>query len=154
MSTTDPHALGGLMSVVGEGQDQIPALTVICTYDSLDKIEATQRSGFEVPAFDLAVMDEAHRIAGRADKKWTIANDAQRIRAEPLYMTATPRIFAAPELAESADTTRPRHGDGHGRLRQLHKQRGRLGQEGHRAPARAGNGGPAALRTTASWSPP
>jgi predicted helicase len=109
MSTTSPHALGGLMSVVGEGQDQIPALTVICTYDSLDKIEATQRSGFEVPAFDLAVMDEAHRIAGRADKKWAVVNDAQRIRAERrLYMTATPRIFAAPELAESADTTRPR----------------------------------------------
>ncbi|MGV9290708.1 Helicase associated domain protein [Streptomyces sp. NPDC003719] len=109
MSTTSPHALGRLMSVVGEGQDQIPALTVICTYDSLDKIEATQRTGFEVPAFDLAVMDEAHRIAGRADKKWAVVNDAQRIRAERrLYMTATPRIFAAPELAESADTTRPR----------------------------------------------
>ncbi|MET7889096.1 DEAD/DEAH box helicase family protein [Streptomyces avermitilis] len=41
MSTTDPHALGGLMSVVGEGDDQIPALTVICTYDSLNKIEAS-----------------------------------------------------------------------------------------------------------------
>ncbi|MFG2684136.1 Helicase associated domain protein [Streptomyces sp. NPDC048392] len=109
MSTTNPHALGGLMSVVGEGEDQIRALTVICTYDSLDKIEETQRTGFEVPPFDLAVMDEAHRIAGRADKKWAVINDAQRIRANRrLYMTATPRIFAAPELAESADTTRPR----------------------------------------------
>ncbi|MEH0524813.1 MULTISPECIES: DEAD/DEAH box helicase [Streptomyces] len=109
MSTTDPHALGGLMSVVGQGADQIPALTVICTYDSLDKIEQTQRTGYAVPPFDLAVMDEAHRIAGRADKKWAIVNDAQRIRADRrLYMTATPRIFAAPELAESADTTRPR----------------------------------------------
>ncbi|WP_031049263.1 DEAD/DEAH box helicase [Streptomyces sp. NRRL F-5650] len=109
MSTTNPHALGGLMSVVGEGEDQIRALTVICTYDSLDKIEQTQRTGYAVPPFDLAVMDEAHRIAGRADKKWAIANDAQRIRADRrLYMTATPRIFAAPELAESADLTRPR----------------------------------------------
>ncbi|MEU6338911.1 Helicase associated domain protein [Streptomyces cellulosae] len=109
MSTTNPHALGGLMSVVGEGEDQIRALTVICTYDSLDKIEQTQRTGYAVPPFDLAVMDEAHRIAGRADKKWAIVNDAQRIRADRrLYMTATPRIFAAPELAESADTTRPR----------------------------------------------
>ncbi|MGW0500993.1 Helicase associated domain protein [Streptomyces sp. NPDC003007] len=108
MSTTDPHALGGLMSVVGQGEDQIPALTVICTYDSLDKIEQTQRTGYAVPPFDLAVMDEAHRIAGRADKKWAIVNDAQRIRADRrLYMTATPRIFAAPELAESADVTRP-----------------------------------------------
>ncbi|MFE6475704.1 DEAD/DEAH box helicase [Streptomyces rochei] len=109
MSTANPHALGGLMSVVGEGEDQIPALTVICTYDSLDKIEQTQRTGYAVPPFDLAVMDEAHRIAGRADKKWAIVNDAQRICADRrLYMTATPRIFAAPELAESADTTRPR----------------------------------------------
>ncbi|MGW6792432.1 hypothetical protein [Streptomyces chartreusis] len=61
MSTPNPHALGGLMSVVGEGQDQIPALTVICTYDSLEKIEATQGTGFEVPAFDLAVMDFTNR---------------------------------------------------------------------------------------------
>ncbi|MGW6224317.1 Helicase associated domain protein [Streptomyces olivaceus] len=109
MSTTNPHALGGLMSVVGEADDQIRALTVICTYDSLNKIEETQKTGYTVPPFDLAVMDEAHRIAGRADKKWAIVNDAQRIRADRrLYMTATPRIFAAPELAESADTTRPR----------------------------------------------
>ncbi|MFF9206325.1 DEAD/DEAH box helicase family protein [Streptomyces sp. NPDC014986] len=109
MSTTNPHALGGLMSVVGQNEDQIPALMVICTYDSLDKIEQTQRTGYAVPPFDLAVMDEAHRIAGRADKKWAIVNDATRIRADRrLYMTATPRIFAAPELAESADTTRPR----------------------------------------------
>ncbi|MFG3016143.1 helicase-related protein [Streptomyces cinerochromogenes] len=109
MSTTSPHALGGLMSVVGEAEDQIPALTVICTYDSLNKIEQTQKTGYDVPPFDLAVMDEAHRIAGRADKKWAIVNDAKRIPADRrLYMTATPRIFAAPELAESADLTRPR----------------------------------------------
>ncbi|QOV33101.1 Helicase associated domain protein [Streptomyces ferrugineus] len=109
MSTTDPHALGGLMSVVGEGEDRIPALTVICTYDSLNKIEQTQSTGYAVPPFDLAVMDEAHRIAGRADKKWALVNDAKRIHADRrLYMTATPRIFGAPELAESADTTRPR----------------------------------------------
>ncbi|MFE2267155.1 DEAD/DEAH box helicase [Streptomyces griseosporeus] len=108
-STTNPHTLAALMSVVGEEQDQIPALTVICTYDSLNKIEETQNTGYAVPPFDLAVMDEAHRIAGRADKKWAIVNDAKRIRADRrLYMTATPRIFAAPELAESADTTRPR----------------------------------------------
>ncbi|MFK4107115.1 Helicase associated domain protein [Streptomyces sp. NPDC002176] len=109
MSTTDPLALGGLMSVVGQAEDQIPALTLICTYDSLNKIEETQKTGYAVPPFELAIMDEAHRIAGRADKKWAIVNDAQRIHADRrLYMTATPRIFAAPELAESADLTRPR----------------------------------------------
>ncbi|WP_405933741.1 Helicase associated domain protein [Streptomyces sp. NBC_00827] len=108
-STGDFRALAGLMSVVGEGADQIPALTVICTYDSLDKIENTRHSRFDVPPFDLAIMDEAHRIAGRADKKWAAVNDATRIHAERrLYMTATPRLIAAPDLSESADTTRPR----------------------------------------------
>nr|WSW64716.1 Helicase associated domain protein [Streptomyces sp. NBC_00995]WSW71237.1 Helicase associated domain protein [Streptomyces sp. NBC_00995] len=109
MSSTDPVALAALMSVVGEGEDQIPALTVICTYDSLDKIQETRNTTYAVPPFDLAIMDEAHRIAGRPDKKWAAVHDNQRIRADRrLYMTATPRIFAAPDLAESAVTTRPR----------------------------------------------
>ncbi|MGW0669900.1 Helicase associated domain protein [Streptomyces sp. NPDC002746] len=109
MSSTDPVALAALMSVVGEGEDEIPALTVICTYDSLDKIQETRNTQYAVPPFDLAIMDEAHRIAGRPDKKWAAVHDNQRIRADRrLYMTATPRIFAAPDLAESADTTRPR----------------------------------------------
>ncbi|MCM2580152.1 DEAD/DEAH box helicase [Streptomyces meridianus] len=108
-STSDSNALAALMSVVGSNDDQIPALTVLSTYDSLDKIEATQHTRYTVPAFDLAIMDEAHRIAGRADKKWAVINDAQRIRAvRRLYMTATPRSFTAPDLTDSADTTRPR----------------------------------------------
>ncbi|MFF7234555.1 Helicase associated domain protein [Streptomyces sioyaensis] len=108
-STSNAPALAALLSVVGEGADQVPAVTVICTYDSLDKIEQTQKTQYTVPPFDLAIMDEAHRIAGRADKKWAAVHDATRIRADRrLYMTATPRIFGSPELAESADTTRPR----------------------------------------------
>ncbi|MFJ8719511.1 Helicase associated domain protein [Streptomyces violaceus] len=108
-STSNSQSLAALMSVVGEEPDQLPALTVICTYDSLDKIEGTQHARYSVPAFDLAIMDESHRIAGRPDKKWAVINDSRRIRADRrLYMTATPRIFAAPELAESADITRPR----------------------------------------------
>ncbi|MFB7650189.1 Helicase associated domain protein [Streptomyces sp. NPDC056085] len=106
-STSSPHALAALMSVVGERDDQLPALTVISTYDSLDKIEAIQHTRYTVPPFDLAIMDEAHRIAGRADKKWAVINDAARIHAERrLYMTATPRSFAAPDLTDSASTTR------------------------------------------------
>ncbi|MGY5135571.1 Helicase associated domain protein [Streptomyces nigrescens] len=108
-SITDYRLLASLLAAVGTGPDALPGLTVVSTYDSLTKIAETQNTQFTVPPFDLAVMDEAHRIAGRADKKWAIVNDAQRIRAERrLYMTATPRVFAAPELAESADTTRPR----------------------------------------------
>lgn len=108
-STSNSRSLAALMSVVGEREDQLPALTVICTYDSLDKIEGTQHTPYRVPPFDLAIMDEAHRIAGRADKKWAAVNDTARIRADRrLYMTATPRSFAAPDLADSADTSRPR----------------------------------------------
>ncbi|WP_049566359.1 DEAD/DEAH box helicase [Streptomyces sp. SBT349] len=106
-STSQAGTLALLMASVGPGEDQIPALTVICTYDSLDKVENTQHTAFEVPPFDLAVMDEAHRIAGRTDKKWAVVNDAHRIRADRrVYMTATPRIFAAPDLAESATLSR------------------------------------------------
>ncbi|MFF5344112.1 Helicase associated domain protein [Streptomyces althioticus] len=106
-STGSAQALAALMSVVGEEPDQLAALTVICTYDSLDKIEATQHARYLVPPFDLAVMDEAHRIAGRPDKKWAIANDSRRILANRrLYMTATPRSFAAPDLTGSAAPAR------------------------------------------------
>ncbi|MEU6655744.1 Helicase associated domain protein [Streptomyces sp. NPDC046900] len=108
-STSNPYGLAAAMSLVGDGDGQFQAFTVICTYDSLDKLEQAQKARDEVPPFDLAIMDEAHRIAGRADKKWAIINDARRIHADRrLYMTATPRIFAAPELADSADTVRPR----------------------------------------------
>lgn len=108
-STSSPEAIAALMSVVGEEEDQLPALTVISTYDSLDKIEATQHTRYTVPPFDLAVMDEAHRIAGRADKRWAVINDAARVHADRrLYMTATPRSFAAPDLADSASTARRR----------------------------------------------
>ncbi|MGW3248619.1 Helicase associated domain protein [Streptomyces sp. NPDC001070] len=106
-STGDATGLAAVLSAVGTGV--LDAGTVFCTYDSLDKIEAAQRTGRTVPPFDLAVMDEAHRIAGRADKKWAAVNDNARIRADRrLYMTATPRIFGGPDLAESADVRRPR----------------------------------------------
>ncbi|AQW56245.1 DEAD/DEAH box helicase family protein [Streptomyces violaceusniger] len=144
MSTTDPHALGGLMSVVGEGEDQIPALTVICTYDSLNKIEQTQSTKYAVPPFDLAVMDESHRIAGRPDKKWAIVNDAKRMHADRrLYMTATPPHFRRPRAGRvrrhHPPAPPPPRRRGGGRVRQLHGQRGRVRQEGLRVPARAGS---------------
>ncbi|WP_089229235.1 DEAD/DEAH box helicase [Actinacidiphila glaucinigra] len=106
-STGDATGLAAVLSAVGTGV--LDAVTVLCTYDSLDKIEAAQRTGRSVPSFDLAIMDEAHRIAGRADKRWAAVNDNARIKADRrLYMTATPRIFGGPDLAESADVRRPR----------------------------------------------
>ncbi|MDX3358037.1 DEAD/DEAH box helicase family protein, partial [Streptomyces sp. ME01-24h] len=106
-STGDAAGLAAALSAVATSV--LDAVTVFCTYDSLDKMEAAQRIGRTVPPFDLVIMDEAHRIAGRADKKWAAVNDNTRIRADRrLYMTATPRIFGGPDLAESADVRRPR----------------------------------------------
>ncbi|MGW6739372.1 Helicase associated domain protein [Streptomyces sp. NPDC055025] len=108
-SVTDYRLLASLLAAVGQGRDALPGLVVVCTYDSLDKIENTQHTAYQVPPFDLAVLDEAHRIAGRADKKWAAVHDTGRIRTDRrLYMTATPRIFAAPDLAESANLSGPR----------------------------------------------
>ncbi|MEU5090660.1 Helicase associated domain protein [Streptomyces sp. NPDC021356] len=82
--------------------------TVLVTLDSLPRIEEIQHSIFPAPAFDLAVIDEAHRTAGSWDKEWTMVHDSSRIRAERrLYLTATPYEWEAPHLAEAPDT-RPR----------------------------------------------
>ncbi|MFI9255803.1 DEAD/DEAH box helicase family protein [Streptomyces sp. NPDC053069] len=68
----------------------------------MNKIEETQKTGYAVLPFDLAVMDEAHRIAGRADEKWAIVNDAKRIHADRrLYMTATPGSSPLPSWRTS-----------------------------------------------------
>lgn len=101
--TNDPRGLARALAA-------LPRLTVFTTYASLDGIEATQHTGIEVPAFDLAVMDEAHRVSGRADKTWAIVHDARRVRADRrLYLTATPRVWDSPDLTESPSATpRPR----------------------------------------------
>ncbi|MEU2249768.1 Helicase associated domain protein [Streptomyces sp. NPDC019224] len=79
--------------------------TVFVTLDSLQRIEETQHSVFPAPAFDLAIVDEAHRTAGSWDKEWTMVHDSSRIRTDRrLYLTATPYEWEAPRLAEAPDT--------------------------------------------------
>uniref|UniRef100_UPI0005A9A21B DEAD/DEAH box helicase family protein n=1 Tax=Streptacidiphilus neutrinimicus TaxID=105420 RepID=UPI0005A9A21B len=79
--TSDPVGLARAMAV-------LPRLTVFTTYASLDKIEALWHQDLNVPAFDLAIVDEAHRVSGRADKTWATIHDAARIRADRrLYLT-------------------------------------------------------------------
>ena len=46
-STGDAAGLAAVLSAVGTGV--LAAVTVFCTYDSLDKIEAAQRTGRTVP---------------------------------------------------------------------------------------------------------
>lgn len=66
---------------------------VFCTYQSSDLIAQAQLDD-AVPNFDLAVADEAHRCAGKADAGFATILDAEKIRASKrLFTTATPRYF-------------------------------------------------------------
>ena len=54
--------------------------------------------GQQMAPFDLAIVDEAHSTAGDLGRPWAAIHDNQRIPADfRLYLTATPRILAAPQ---------------------------------------------------------
>ncbi|MFD3720066.1 Helicase associated domain protein [Streptomyces sp. NPDC058674] len=58
--------------------------------------------------FDLAVVDEAHSTAGDLGRPWAAIHDNARIPAAfRLYMTATPRILAAPRPRKGAGSPEP-----------------------------------------------
>ncbi|MFE5896126.1 Helicase associated domain protein [Streptomyces sp. NPDC056488] len=60
--------------------------------------------GQRMDGFDLAIMDEAHGTAGDLGRPWAAIHDNQRIPADfRLYLTATPRILAAPRPQKGAD---------------------------------------------------
>ncbi|KIF67172.1 helicase [Streptomyces sp. AcH 505] len=68
-------------------------VTVYATYASLTAI-ITAHHSYRLPAWDLVVIDEAHRTAGRLGKAWAgIHHDDQVPAARRLYLTATPRIW-------------------------------------------------------------
>ncbi|MFD7978745.1 Helicase associated domain protein [Streptomyces sp. NPDC059071] len=72
------------------------AVTVFVTYGSLPRIRHLHEQ-HQIPAWDLAVIDEAHRATRRSDEGWGIIHDDAQIPAKlRLYMTATPRIFRTP----------------------------------------------------------
>ncbi|AJC61934.1 helicase-associated (plasmid) [Streptomyces sp. 769] len=59
--------------------------------------------GQRMGAFDLLVVDEAHRTSGDLSKAWATVHDQERIPAvRRLYMTATPRLWAASPSAAGA----------------------------------------------------
>lgn len=69
------------------------AKVVFCTYQSSGLIAQTQLDE-GIPSFDLAVADEAHRCAGKADAGFATILDGTKIRANKrLFTTATPRYF-------------------------------------------------------------
>ena len=67
---------------------------VISTYQSSLVVAAAQ-SEPDVPAFDLAIADEAHRCAGKVGGDFSAILNNERIRsAKRLFATATPRIYS------------------------------------------------------------
>ncbi len=68
---------------------------VFSTYQSSSVIAAAQ-SDPSIPAFDLAVADEAHRCAGKVGSDFTAILDSEQIRsAKRLFATATPRTYSS-----------------------------------------------------------
>lgn len=83
--TTDAGALARLAPADGQ-------FTVYCTYASLSVVAASHRE-HALTAWDLIVVDEAHRTAGLLGKAWGIVHqDADLPAVRRLYLTATPRI--------------------------------------------------------------
>jgi predicted helicase len=67
---------------------------VLSTYQSSLVVAAAQ-SEPDVPAFDLAIADEAHRCAGKVGGDFGAILDNEHIRsAKRLFATATPRIYS------------------------------------------------------------
>ncbi|MER6112973.1 DEAD/DEAH box helicase [Streptomyces hirsutus] len=59
--------------------------------------------GQQMSGFDLAIVDEAHSTAGDLGRPWAAIHDNARIPADfRLYLTATPRILAAPRPQKGA----------------------------------------------------
>jgi superfamily II DNA or RNA helicase len=85
--TTNPEDVASFLHRKGPS-------VVFCTYQSSSVIaEAFKISG--VPAFDIAIADEAHRCAGRSSSEFATILDSNAIRAKKrLFMTATPRFYS------------------------------------------------------------
>ncbi|MFJ7497739.1 Helicase associated domain protein [Streptomyces sp. NPDC097727] len=69
-------------------------VTVYATYASLGLGTLERAHAGGLAAWDLIVVDEAHRCSGRIGKPWAVVHDNQKIPSlRRLYMTATPRLW-------------------------------------------------------------
>jgi superfamily II DNA or RNA helicase len=76
---------------------------VFATYQSSPQIAKALASG-DVPGFDLAIADEAHRCAGRTSSDFGTILDGDAIHSRRrLFMTATPRYFTGRVVREAAE---------------------------------------------------
>lgn len=73
------------------GRDKV---TVYATYASLGLGTLERAHAGGLAAWDLIVVDEAHRVSGRIGKPWAVVHDNLKIPSlRRLYMTATPRLW-------------------------------------------------------------
>ncbi|MET7520690.1 Helicase associated domain protein, partial [Streptomyces sp. NPDC005480] len=76
----------------------LEAVTVFATYASVGQGVLQRAHAAGIGAWDLVVVDEAHRTSGDGLKPWAAVHDQQKIpAARRLYMTATPRVWEAAE---------------------------------------------------------
>ncbi|MFF4787796.1 Helicase associated domain protein [Streptomyces griseorubiginosus] len=76
-------------------------VTVYATYASLGLGTLERAHAAGLSAWDLIVVDEAHRTSGRIGKPWAVVHDNTRIPSlRRLYMTATPRLWQLDEDQE------------------------------------------------------
>ncbi|MEU6883635.1 Helicase associated domain protein [Streptomyces sp. NPDC046712] len=69
-------------------------VTVYATYASLGLGTLERAHAAGLAAWDLIVVDEAHRTSGRIGKPWAVVHDNHKIPSlRRLYMTATPRLW-------------------------------------------------------------
>lgn len=97
--TTDPAEIAAFL------RRRSGPRVVFSTYQSSPQIAAAFALG-RVPAFDLVVADEAHRVAGSESSVFATVLDADAIRARRrLFMTATPRYYTGRvrKAAQDAD---------------------------------------------------
>ncbi|MFJ4732533.1 Helicase associated domain protein [Streptomyces sp. NPDC088770] len=77
-------------------EDAHGPVTMFVTYSSLPLIRRLHQD-HALPAWDMVVIDEAHRTCKKAGRGWgTIHSDDALPAKLRLYMTATPRIFNTP----------------------------------------------------------
>ncbi|MDG4859640.1 Helicase associated domain protein [Streptomyces sp. T-3] len=98
--TTDPEKLVAWV----RGMERV---TVFATYAAvgLGILQRAHEAG--LGAWDLMVVDEAHRTSGDGLKPWAAVHDQQKIPAmRRLYMTATPRVWAAAEGSQGQEEPR------------------------------------------------
>ncbi len=95
--TTDPAAIAEFLRRPGPR-------VLFSTYQSSPQIAAAFKLG-DVPEFDLAFADEAHRVAGDESTAFATILDANAIKAKRrLFMTATPRYYTGHVLKKAQES--------------------------------------------------